>query len=168
MEDRERWRLIDGTNGAYEVSDQGEVRNRKTQRVLSQFPDKCGYLRVVLTIGGRPSHKLVHRLVAFAFVDNPHGYVEVNHIDEDKTNNLPSNLEWCTRLHNLMHGTARQRAAKSKSIPVIQYLDGVEIARFDSIKGAAEATGCDAGHICQCCRKNPKRSHVNGYTFAYA
>ena len=168
MEVKERWRPIVGADGAYEVSDQGRVRNQKTLRVLSPVRDKLGYLRVTLSVNKKCKHKSIHRLVALAFVDNPNGYVEVNHIDEDKTNNRYTNLEWCTRLHNLTHGTARQRAAKSKSIPVIQYLDGIEIARFESIKKAGQMTGCDAGHICQCCRKNPKRSHVNGYTFSYA
>ena len=168
MDKKEHWRPIEGSNGRYEVSDQARVRNTKTRMVLSQFPDRGGYMRVTLRMGGQGKSQSVHRLVAIAFVENPHGYTEVNHIDEDKTNNLPANLEWCTRLHNLTHGTARQRAAESKSIPVVQYLDGVKIARFDSIKEAAQLTGCDASHICQCCRKNPKRGHVHGFTFSYA
>lgn len=168
MDDKERWRLIEDSDGRYEVSDQARVRNRRTNKVLSQFSDRCGYMRVTLRIDGQAKSRSVHRLVAIAFVANPHGYTEVNHIDEDKANNLPANLEWCTRLHNLTHGTARERAARSTSLPVFQYLNGIEIARFDSIKEAAQKTGCDASHICQCCRKNPKHSHVNGYTFAYA
>lgn len=168
MATKERWRLIEGVDGEYEVSDQGRVRNRKTKRVLLPRFDKGGYAFVTLSVNKKRKSKTIHRLVALAFVDNPNGYVEVNHLDEDKTNNRYTNLEWCTRLHNLTHGTARQRAAKSKSIPVIQYLDGIEIARFDSIKKAGQMTGCDAGHICQCCRNNSKYSHVKGYTFAYA
>jgi hypothetical protein len=58
-----------------------------------------GYLRA--TIRGRDEY--AHRLVAQCFIENPHGYLEVNHKDGDKKNNDASNLEWCTRSENNQH-----------------------------------------------------------------
>lgn len=51
----------------------------------------------------------IHRLVAQAFIPNPNGYKEINHKDEDKTNNRVSNLEWCDRLYNMNYRTWKDR-----------------------------------------------------------
>ena len=166
--EQEVWVSLDEIDGLYEVSNRGFVRNTATKHVLKACKNRGGYLQVVLCNNGFKKTCSVHQLVARAFIPNPNNYVEINHIDENKENNSVENLEWCSRLHNLTHGTARKRAAKSKSIPVIQYLDDVEIARFDSLKQAGEKTKCCPGHICQCCRGNPSHSHVGGFTFRYA
>jgi hypothetical protein len=84
----------------YEVSNLGNVRNKKTGRILRQmFNCEGGYLRV--NIGGR--HRYVHRLVADAFFDGDHSNCDVNHIDGNRTNNFIGNLEWCTRQENIHH-----------------------------------------------------------------
>lgn len=64
---------------------------------------KNGYPRVVLRKDGRGISKYIHRLVAEAFIDNPFGKREVNHIDGDKRNNHASNLEWVTAKENVRH-----------------------------------------------------------------
>lgn len=163
----ELWSPIKGFEH-YEVSNWGRVRNAKTCFVRKLHINRYGYAVVTLWSQGKAKSKQVHQLVAQTFVENESGYAEVNHIDEDKTNNSASNLEWCSRKYNANYGNARAKQAKSKSKPVIQYLDGVEIARFESIKIAGQVTGCDPGRICQCCRKNPKQKHVHGYVFEYA
>ena len=92
---------IDGYNGRYFVSDEGKVFNRSKQ--MSQHENSNGYLRVVLSKNGKCSHKLVHRLVATAFIDKPINKNYINHKDGDKKNNNKSNLEWCTRSENMHH-----------------------------------------------------------------
>jgi len=62
-------------------------------------PNEHGYLRA--RIGDHDEY--VHRIVAKCFVPNPHGYLEVNHLDGVKSNNTASNLEWCTRRENNKH-----------------------------------------------------------------
>lgn len=71
---------------------------------------KC-FMRPSLTLDGYPHSHLTtatgrrsitfHRLIAIAFVPNPNNYKEVNHIDGNKQNNHYTNLEWCTRSHNV-------------------------------------------------------------------
>lgn len=87
-------------NPNYEVSNMGQVRNKRTGRYLAQHLNReGGYLRV--TIDGR--HKYVHRLVAAAFYDCDDETLEVNHIDGDKMNNCLPNIEWSTRQDNIQH-----------------------------------------------------------------
>ena len=164
----EKWKDVIGFEGCYEVSNFGRVRNAKSKAVLKQATTRKGYKAVSLFVNGTGKTIEVHRIVALAFIENENGYPEVNHIDEDKTNNCVSNLEWCSHAYNMAYGTGRARAAKACQKPVVQYLHGVEVARFDSIKEAGKITGCDPGHISQCCRGYVYRQHVNGYSFAYA
>lgn len=64
---------------------------------------------------GRKQHKLIHRLVAIAFLQNPSNYSDVNHIDEDKNNNHVTNLQWCTHLYNMNFGSVREKISCSNT-----------------------------------------------------
>lgn len=83
----------------YECSYDGQIRNKKTKRVLKQFIGKDGYLRT--QFDGKT--RTVHRVIALAFIPKEKGKDFVNHIDGDKKNNSVSNLEWCTREENMRH-----------------------------------------------------------------
>jgi hypothetical protein len=72
-------------------------------RTLRQHETKEGYFRVQLWSGGFVKHHLVHRLVANAFITNPDGKPQVNHIDGNKKNNNVENLEWVTQSENQIH-----------------------------------------------------------------
>jgi hypothetical protein len=65
--------------------------------------DREGYQTVRLCSNGKFSYPKVHRLVASAFIPNPEGKSEVNHIDGNKSNNNVDNLEWCTKSENMKH-----------------------------------------------------------------
>lgn len=71
---------------------------------MSQSFDTDGYLKITLSHNGKKKSIAVHRLVARAFIGNPYNLPEINHIDEDKTNNRADNLEWCTTAYNLTYG----------------------------------------------------------------
>lgn len=98
----------------YEISIHGQVRNRITKRVLKPFLIGAGYEAVTLSDKNKVKKIMyVHQLVAKAFINNP-GLPEINHIDEVKTNNHISNLEYCTRAYNCRYGTRGQRISRSR------------------------------------------------------
>ncbi len=93
----------------YQISDTGIVINKKTGRELKQ-QEKKGYMNVSLFKNGKKKNKLVHRLVAEAFIENIKNYPQINHKNEDTLNNMVENLEWCTQKYNNNYGTYRERA----------------------------------------------------------
>lgn len=109
----EEWREVKGYEGLYEVSNYGNVRRVGRTRLFTGGVNHRGYKHVVLTKSGVKSTKLLHRLVAEAFVENPRKCPEVNHRDENKLNNHADNLEWCTHLENSNYGTRGKRIGES-------------------------------------------------------
>lgn len=104
-----KWAPVKGFEGYYEVSNKGNVRRVSTGRILKQFKNNHGYLRVSLSRGGVYKSYSVHRLVAEAFIPNPKNLETINHKDEVKTNNDVNNLEWMSVKDNINYGTGRQR-----------------------------------------------------------
>lgn len=101
---KEQWKDIVGFS-KYEVSNLGQIRNKKTGRILKQAHQNTGYTIVSLRRDGRTISHSVHRLVMEAFEPRPDAdKYDVNHKDWDKTNNHLDNLEWTTRQENLIHG----------------------------------------------------------------
>jgi hypothetical protein len=100
----EIWRSIEGYDGLYEVSNLARIRSIKNNLILEEEVMKLNYRRVCLQNGSR-NKVLVHRLVALAFIGEPPTpmHTDVNHIDGDVSNNLPSNLEWTTHQENVTH-----------------------------------------------------------------
>ncbi len=120
----EIWKDIEGYEGLYQISNYGNVKslgNDKTrkERILKPAKDKDGYLMVGLCKQGERKYHKIHRLVAQEFFPNPNNYPEVNHKDEDKTNNQVTNLEFCDRKYNINYGTHTERSALSRSKPVL-------------------------------------------------
>lgn len=114
---QEIWKDIEGWEGLYQISNQGKVKRldriviRSGTRgnavilgkILNQNLHKGGYLRLTLSKDQIERKKLVHRLVAVAFVENPLNLPEVNHKDHDPSNNNDWNLEWSSTRENNTH-----------------------------------------------------------------
>ena len=131
------WKGID-FSGCFLVSNMGNIKTidrwipcssgKKQHRKsihLKKYMDDGGYLRVSICKNRVHKNPRVHTLVMYLFNPNPNPeiYTEINHIDENKTNNRLDNLEWVTHKENMNHGTARERASeaiKDKFIPIIQ------------------------------------------------
>lgn len=104
----------------YLINQHGEVYSEYWGRVVTPILYQSGYYFVRLSVGEKGDRtrrlkKFVKRarLVAQTFIPNPSGFPEVNHKDEDKTNDCADNLEWCTTLYNQNYGTKRARASVS-------------------------------------------------------
>ena len=110
INNKEVWRDIQGYEGLYEVSNFGNVRSLKYGKIkyLKPADDGNGYYFVNLSKNGIVKNFKIHRLVATAFIDNPSNYPQINHKDEDKTNNKASNLEWCTNKYNKRYSCAKR------------------------------------------------------------
>ena len=86
----------------YQVSNCGRVRNNKTRKILKPYLTR-GYYRVSLCNDSGRKYKLIHRLVAEAFLPNPDNKSDVNHINGCKTDSNVCNLEWVTASENMSH-----------------------------------------------------------------
>lgn len=158
------WKLIPGYE-SYEVSDCGNVR-RTDGLIMQQHISYNGYMRVGLRANGKRSHLLVHRLVMAAFVGPCPDGKQVNHIDENRSNNQLLNLEYVTPGENVNHGTCQAKKAARRSKPVSQFsLDHVFIKTFSSLKEASEFVGISHGNICSCCRG--ERKSAGGFCWEY-
>lgn len=174
----EVWRNIKGFEGRYQVSNLGRVKalnyhREGKERLLSAGKNTSGYLYVVLCKDGKAKTRLVHRLVAEAFLPNPDNLPQVNHKDECKTNNVVSNLEYCDAAYNSNYGTRNERMGKgltnhpNRSKTVYQYtLDGSLVGSYPSVNEAGRRTGYSYGHISACCLG--KRKHHRGYLWSYS
>lgn len=105
----EEWRAVPGYEGLYEVSDIGNVRNVRRNKLLRLTKTNNGYIQVSLFKNGIKTGLKVHRLVAQAFLPNPDNLPMINHKDENKTNNRVENLEWCTAKYNNNYGSRKDK-----------------------------------------------------------
>ena len=162
--------------GLYKVSNLGRIlslnyRNTGKPGLMNPSKDRGGYLHVVLSKNGKPKTCKVHRIVAQTFILNPDNLPEINHIDEDKTNNRVDNLEWKSHKDNCNHGTRNERVAKTQingktSKKVLQFtLDGEFIREWPSTM-ECKRNGFNQGNIVSCC--NGKLPHYKGFRWEYA
>lgn len=152
---KEIWKPVEGYEGIYEVSNFGRVKSLNYHRegivkILKPQKDGSGYLQVQLWRNGKMKAFKVHRLVAEAFLPNPLGLPEINHKDEDKTNNIVSNLEWASRWDNMHYGTLYERTSKSVEASRFSDFRTIEL-RFASTKEAGR-NGYSSGNVSACCR----------------
>lgn len=152
----------------YLACSDGYVINTDSGHILVGSKKKTGYIEILMTDeNGKPHHRLLHRVIAQAFVDNDACKPEVNHIDGDKTNNRADNLEWVTRGENLSHAFKTglmPNDATPRKVVAVNWTTG-EVMEFESIYKAAHTLGISQGNICMCCKG--QRPYAGGYTWTY-
>lgn len=156
--------------GNYTYYTDGRIYSHKKKRFLiGHNRGRNGYNVVV--IDGKTRKR--HICIAEAFIPNTENLPQVNHIDEDKSNNCVENLEWCTAKYNCNHGTRNHRISESKingkkSKKVAQYtLDfPCELIKvWPSINEIGRVLGISPTHICKCCKGIYKSAY--GYQWSY-
>lgn len=183
----EIWKDIKNYEGIYQVSNLGRVKslerwikrkdgykNHIKESIRKNKIINSGYLVVGLHKNGVNTNLFLHRLVAEAFIDNPNNYPQVNHIDENKTNNCVNNLEWCDAKYNNNYGEHKNNLRnsltnrKDQSKPVLQFdLNGNFIKEWESTMEIQRQTGMKCQFIGQVClgKKNVKTAY--GYIWKY-
>lgn len=131
----------------YFINKEGFVLSTKTNKKLSTTDNGKGYKVVSLKIKGERKWKkaYLHRLVALAYIPNPNNYPEVNHKNENKSNNCSDNLEWCTRKYNNNYGTKNERATKKRCCKV--YVYDYLLNYIGEYNGISEATKKTLGYV---------------------
>lgn len=141
------------------------VRRLVKGRVLKQYLLSCGYLYVMFKMNGKTISLSVHRVVAITFLPNPNNLPEVNHKDNNRTNNSVSNLEWCSRKYNEDYkknfGTSQ---AEVFGRPVFAVnLETGKVLRFETQSEAARQLSIDVRDINNVIKGKQKTAH--GYWF---
>ena len=121
MEQEEIWKDVVGYEGLYQVSNLGRVKSlgnekQRIEKILKPHKLRTGYLLIHLYKNGTPGYRLVHRLVATAFIPNDNIFAAtVNHKNEVKTDNRAENLEWMSSGDNTRYSCAGPYGNKSSS-----------------------------------------------------
>ena len=157
----EVWRDVFGWEGIYEISSRGRVKRIKRRvthknqvtdfsmvypaKILKAHPDSRGYPQVSLNgISEGKSKRVarVHRLVAEAFIPNPHNKAQVNHINSNTMDAHLSNLEWCTASENQKHswGLGGRERKFGEDSPVCRYTEDViaKVYRLAKMKAMSQ------------------------------
>ena len=167
----EVWKDYKDYEGLYQASNLGRMRSLdrwvKSKsgsvrlckgKILKLCTDKRGYLHVVLSKNNKVKAYLVHRIIAETFLPNTDNLPQVNHKDENKLNNVVSNLEWCTHEYNVNYGTRNERMSKnltnniytSREVDVYD-LDMNFIETLPSIEECGRKYNVSTGSVGHCC-----------------
>ena len=177
----EIWKPIKNYEESYEVSNQGRVRSKdrytptwngqvlKKGVIKTLKVDKDGYYKVWLSKDSKKKPFFVHRLVANAFIPNDEDLPIVNHMDGNKKNNVPDNLEWCTRSHNDKHAfklglRKATSGGTNKRVLRMSPKDG-SIKMYESMSAAARDNGITVQNISYCA--NGHQSKANGFYWVF-
>lgn len=160
----EVWKVVDETNGLYEVSNHGRFKGlQRSGRGLLIPQQQDGYMKVTTNVNGKRRDIRLHKLVAEAFVPNPHNLPEILWIDENSCNNNASNLKWVTTAEKRANAAGKK---PGKPVEQINMATGRIIAEFPSVKAAHEKTGVNASSIASVCNGG-RGTQAGGFKWQY-
>lgn len=164
---------VTGSGEVYSITTNKFSNHKGIKKILKPFKTRNGYLMV--GFGKKTVKRLLHRLVAEAFIPNPLGLPQVNHKNGNKEDNRVENLEWCTCSENLKHkhrvlGYPAPFANKfGKDNPtskvIIQMKDGVKIGRFFGTGEIRRQLGVNPSSVIKCCKH--KQKTTGGFEWEY-
>lgn len=174
----EIWRDIPGYPG-YQVSNVGRVRSHNKVTSTPRFPVRrwkdrpikvrinpsTGYDQITLWRDGEAHTLLIHRLVAEAFLGAAQDGMTVNHINGDKRDNRPENLEWVTLKENVRHAFRMGLCPIPKECVLT---DGAERLSFPSLTEASRFLGRSDGYVWWCIKKGVHATGADGRRYSIA
>jgi len=173
----------------YLVLAHGHVYSKRTNRRMVGKIDKYGYRILCLSLDLGVKHVGLHRIVAICWLDNPNNLPQINHKDGDKLNNRVNNLEWCTAKHNTQHSydtglskawnknktgvyseeqICRMRKNQPNMKPVRVELNGVEIAKYDSMAELCREMGFDERTAMRVLQGKKSYNTIKGHKLYYS
>lgn len=193
----EIWKDIEGFEGLYKVSNLGNIlslnyNHTNKERLLTPRPTTNGYLQITLHKNRKQYYPLIHKLVALHFIPNPNNFPQVGHLDDNKENNIVSNLYWTTAKENNTHNGRHLKVAEKNrnggfkrmtetnkenglyeklsrlyGKPVLQIDKNTDevIAEYHSVLEAARQLGINNSNISKCCLGKYKQAY--GYKWKY-
>lgn len=114
-------------NSIYSIDIDGNVKNEKTNKLISKQINKKGYECFNLWINGKYKHFKTHRLLGLYFISNPENLPCLNHKDGNKLNNTLTNLEWCTLSYNTSHAYSLKLISRTKKFDIKTEIEIVEL-----------------------------------------
>lgn len=176
------WKDVIGFEGLYEVSCSGEIRNKKSGKLLNGGTIKKGYRRISLRKDKKTYQFLVHRIVAETFIPNPDQKKFIDHVNTITSDNRVENLRWCNYAENNNNPITKKKISISKSgenhplygkrhkretiekmknsaknIPIIQInKNGMVLNEWNSASEAERKTGIPHNNIVKCCHGERK------------
>lgn len=181
-EEGEEWRDVIGYEGLYVVSNKSRIvfmgRTVKNGNGWRMIPPRLyelkltrnGYYSVDLWVDNKRHRDYVHRIIATAWIDNPNGFTQIDHIDGNRLNNSIENLRFCTYEVNnnnpisKMRRILSRRKDKSKSVEIACIKDGVLISTY---LYAVETSKDGFNPVCVRLCLNGKQKTHKGYTWMY-
>ncbi|MBD1379088.1 NUMOD4 domain-containing protein [Metabacillus arenae] len=169
----EIWKDVSGYEGKCMVSNLGNIKSIKKDKILSPKNNHDGYLRIQLWEKCKVKFVSIHRLVAEAFIPNPENKPFVNHVNGVKNCNTVENLEWVTQRENINHawenGLSKPQinGKHSKSVDQLD-LGGNYIKTFPSTMEVERQLGINHVNISSVCRGKKHCKTAGGYKWRYS
>lgn len=186
----QKWKFINGFGNYFKISNLGNVKKIEKfvlfrskylyvpEHRLAKTKDKDGYEKVKIFYESKRKNIFIHRLVAFAFLDNPENKPQINHIDGVKNNNKLRNLEWVTNKENVAHSfnvlnrvgshTGLLGVKNKASKAIIQLSkDGQFVRNWNSMADVFRELNISTRAISACCKNKKNFNTAGGFIWKY-
>lgn len=147
------------------MDEQCNIYNAKGHK-LSPYIGVDEYAHITRSENNKKYRYRVHTIIANVFVPNPNGFKYVNHIDSNKLNNNPENLEWCTNSQNVYHGWHSGNRTHKNRTKVSVYLNGKLINTYPSIRQLSMDLQLDRHKVARILKGESNNCYK--YKFVYA